>query len=94
MEAMSCLVCGWANEPGAARCEKCGWEIADLDFLRSLTGLELTRYQERRELARSRWTELRRYDQSPRRDACPEESLTVEAGGTSSLEMAIGGSLL
>lgn len=93
MDALTCSVCAWMNDFGTLCCERCGWERVDLDFLRSLTEAEEERYQGRRELVRSRWAELGRYDQSPRLGTF-REAMIVEGGGSSSLELAIGGSLL
>lgn len=94
MKTVVCWVCGCTNSSAANRCCRCAWEFRDADFFASLEDVEEQRYLERRDLARARWTEFHRYDQSPREGAFPVEPGIIYAGATSSQELPIGGGLL
>jgi hypothetical protein len=89
-----CQVCGYSTDSEENRCCRCGWEFRDVDFLDSLHGLEEERYLRRRDLARARWKEFRRYDASPREGSALADGTTVRVAPTSSAEVAIGGGLL
>lgn len=88
-----CEICGSSSD-SEVRCARCGWEFRDQEFLGSLNDLEEERYLRRRDLARARWKELRRYDGSPRKGASLADGTIVQVAATSSAEVAIGGSLL
>jgi hypothetical protein len=94
MKTVVCSVCKYATNPEIVRCGRCGWELRDAQFFGSLTDIEEESYFWRRELARARWKEYRRYDQSPRRGALPAVGTNIQRGPTSSGDLAIGGRLL
>jgi hypothetical protein len=89
-----CQVCGHGADSAESRCCRCGWEFHDVDFFDSLHGLEEERYRRRRDLARARWKEFRRYDASPQEGSALADGTIVQVAPTSSAEVAIGGSLL
>ncbi len=92
--ALVCQVCGHSADSEENRCSRCGWEYRDADFFGSLHSLEEESYLRRRDLARARWKEFRRYDASPREGSALADGTIVRVAPTSSAEVAIGGSLL
>jgi hypothetical protein len=89
-----CEVCENNSVSADSRCSRCGWELRDQEFLDSLNGLEEERYLRRRDLARARWKEFRRYDASPREGSSVANGMIIRVAPSSSAEVAIGGSLL
>jgi hypothetical protein len=89
-----CEVCGCSSDSEKTRCSQCGWEFRDQEFYDSLRDLEQESYLRRRDLARARWKELRRFDGSPREGSSLADGTIVQVAATSSAEVAIGGGLL
>ncbi len=66
-----CAVCSGKLSSHSDRCPVCRWPSVDVSGTNCLTDRELASYRARLELARSRWRELGRYDQSPRQLRIP-----------------------
>jgi len=92
--ALICEICGDSSDSEEIRCGRCGWEFRDQEFYDSLHDLEQERYLRRRDLARARWLEFRRFDGSPRKGSYLADGTIVQVAATSSAEVAIGGGLL